>query len=118
MSRDVKDRVAARRLLGEPVSVIQIAFDHLDGQAGDIPSVALRTNQGSDLMPVTQQSPRQMGADEAGGACDECSHKKKSGRAGERGWERAEKRQTRKDILPSLLPSLPRSPALNQIPIT
>ena len=57
MSRDVKDRIAARRLLGEPVSVIQIAFDHLDGQAGDIPSVALRTNQGSDLMPVGQRAP-------------------------------------------------------------
>src|SRR5262245_2731070 len=76
MSRDVKDRVAARQLSGEPALVIQIAFDHFDGQAGDIPPVALLTNQSPDLMPITQQLPRKMGADEAGGACDECSHRK------------------------------------------
>src|SRR5262245_45984535 len=74
MSRDVKDRVAASHLLGEPALVIQIAFDHFDGQAGDIPPVAPLTNQSLNLMPITQQLPRKMGADEAGGACDECSH--------------------------------------------
>ena len=45
MSRDVKDRVAARYLFGELMSVIEIAFDQLDGQAGDISPVAPgRTN--------------------------------------------------------------------------
>src|SRR5262245_1134970 len=76
MSRDVKDRVAARHLFGEPALVIQIAFDHFAGQAGDIPPVALLTNQSPDLMPISQQLPRQMGADKAGDACDECSHRK------------------------------------------
>src|SRR5215470_8224820 len=86
MSRNVKDRVAARHLLGEPASVIQIAFDHFDGQAGDISPVALLTNQSLNLMPITQQLPRKMGADEAGGACDECLHKTESeGDKGTRG---------------------------------
>src|SRR5215510_11947391 len=76
MSRDVKDRVAARHLFGEPALVIQIALDYFDGQAGDIPPVALLTNQSPDLMPITQQLPRKMCAYEAGGACDECSHRK------------------------------------------
>src|SRR5262245_44549781 len=105
MSRNVKDRVAAHHPLGEPALVIQIAFDHFDGQAGDIPPVALLTNQSPDLMPITQQLPRKMGADEAGGACNECLHK----------TEREGDKETRgqgdkKNCLPCLL--VPLSPLL------
>jgi hypothetical protein len=44
MSRDVKDRVAARYLVGELMSIIEIAFDRFDGQSGDISPIALSAN--------------------------------------------------------------------------